>query len=121
MTVQELYDVIGDYNEVKNRLMSDKIIGKIIVKFPMDPSYGQLMDAWEKNDTEEIFKAAHTMKGVCANLALSKLSESAGLITEAFRPGKETSGNKDVTDEVKKLQLQYEEVITAIRTYEAAQ
>lgn len=121
MTVQELYDVIGDYNEVKNRLMNDRIIGKFIVKFPADPSYGLLMDAWKKNDREEIFKAAHTMKGVCANLALSNLSESAGLITEAFRPGQEASDNIDVTDAVKKLQLQYEDTVSAIRTYEAGQ
>lgn len=119
MTVQELYDVIGDYGEVKKRLMNDKIIGKFVVRFPEDPSYGQLMSAWEKQDSQEIFRAAHTLKGVCANLSLSELLKTAELITEAYRPGQEDRLQEtDMPQAIKKLQEQYQDTVTAIQNYE---
>lgn len=117
MTVQELYAEIGNYEEAQSRLMNDRFIAKFVMKFPLDPSFEQLMDAWKNNDRDAIFKAAHTMKGVCANLALSKLTGLASKITEAYRPGTEKP-SEDMSDTVQKLQIQYAETIAAIRRYE---
>ena len=118
MTVQELYTFIGNYEEVKSRLMNDRIIGKFIVKFPDDPSYGQLMEAWEQKNDELIFKASHTMKGVCANLALSDLSETVNKITEAYRPGQEqTQYRMDMPHLMMTLKAQYEAIVKAIQRF----
>lgn len=88
MTVQELYDAIGgNYKEAEERLMSEKFITKYIVKYLDDHSYETLMEEWMgEKDEEKLFRAAHTLKGVCLNLALSNLSKIAEPITENYRP-----------------------------------
>ena len=118
MTVQELYHVIGNYEEVKSRLMSDRIVEKFIVRFPGDPSYEQLMDAWDQENGEMIFKAAHTLKGVCANLSISGLFEIADQITEAYRPGQEqTQSREEISDLMAELKLRYEKTVKAIQQF----
>lgn len=118
MTVQELYDLIGNYEEVKSRLMSDRIVAKFIVKFLNDPSYEQLMQAWDQKNGEMIFKASHTLKGVCANLALSELYETANRIAEAYRPGQEqTQFRENMPDLMAALQSQYEKTVQAIQQF----
>lgn len=121
MTVQELYTEIGDYEEAKKHLMNDRLIGKFVVKFPGDPSYQQLMEAWENQDSDAIFKAAHAMKGVCANLALSRLFVLVEQVTEAYRPG-QTKKNPEanIPEIMKELQTQYKKVISAIENYQNA-
>ena len=119
MTVQELYAAIGDYEEAKKRLMSDKLIAKFVVKFPADPSYGQLMEAWEKEDSDGIFRAAHTLKGVSANLALTSLFEPVDQITEAYRPGhEERRAEVDLSALIREIQMKYQDTVEAIREYE---
>lgn len=118
MTVQELYHVIGNYEEVKSRLMSDRIVEKFIVRFPGDPSYEQLMDAWDQENGEMIFKAAHTLKGVCANLSISGLFEIADQITEAYRPGQEQAqSGEEISDLMAELKLRYEKTAKAIQQF----
>ena len=121
MTVQELYTEIGDYEEAKKHLMNDRLIGKFVVKCPGDPSYQQLMEAWENQDRDAIFKAAHAMKGVCANLALSRLSVLVEQVTEEYRPG-QTNKNPEVNipEIMTELQIQYRNVISAIESYQNA-
>ncbi len=88
MTVQELYNAIGgNYKEAEERLMSEKFISKYIVKYLDDKSFDNLISQWNGERNEELlFRAAHTLKGVCLNLALSNLSQIAEPITENFRP-----------------------------------
>ena len=122
MTVQELYSKIGNYEEAKRRLMNDKLIAKFAVRFLHDPTYGQLTEALEKGDGEEIFKAAHTLKGVCANLALSKLAELASVVTEAYRPGQNfRPSDSDISEAVQNLKERYEETVEEIKKYESEQ
>ncbi len=51
----------------------------------MDPNYEKLCDAFEKQNYEDAFKAAHTMKGVSQNLGFKDLSDSVCLLTEELR------------------------------------
>ena len=121
MTVQELYTEIGDYEEAKKQLMNDRLIGKFVVKFPGDPSFSQLVDAWEKRDGDGIFKAAHAMKGVCANLALSGLSVLVEQVTEEYRPGQTKQLPAiDMPQVMAELQEQYQNVVAAIERYQNA-
>lgn len=88
MTVQEFYEAIGgSYQEALSRLMNDGMITRFVQKFPKDPSFGELKTSLEANDTETAFRQAHTLKGVCANLALGRLTKSASEITEMLRGG----------------------------------
>lgn len=86
MTVQECYEALhGNYADAKSRLMSDKLITKFALKFPGDPSMDTLRAAVANGNREEAFRAAHTLKGVAANLAFTELSQSASVLTEQLR------------------------------------
>ncbi|MCF0142580.1 MAG: Hpt domain-containing protein [Parasporobacterium sp.] len=115
MTVAEFYEAVsGDYAEATKRLMKDSLILKFIQKFPADPSFAELKAALEAGDTETAFRQAHTLKGVCANLAFTQLTASASEITEFLRAGK--------LDDAKacfpKVSADYETVITALEKVE---
>lgn len=44
-------------------------------------------EAMETGDVETAFRAAHTLKGICANLGFKSLFEVSYDITEALRAG----------------------------------
>ena len=86
MTIRECYNELGgDYAEVKNRLCRDKLIQRLIAKFPNDDSYCRLCRAIKEGNREEAFLAAHTLKGVSANLGFARLLDSADKLTELLR------------------------------------
>ncbi len=112
MQVEELYNKIGgDYEEIKGRLMNEAVIQKFLLKFPDEPSYDRLLEAVESRDIESSFNAAHTLKGVAANLSFKKLYTALSLLNEQLRPRKENA------DEALLAQVKacYEEVVEAIR------
>ena len=119
MTVQELYaNIEGDYNEAIGRLRSDRFVGRFVVKFLDDTSCVELIDAWAAGDEQAAFKAAHTAKGVCANLSLSKLADLASSITEALRPGNEALRDQtDVDALVAQFKDSYENAATWIKRF----
>ena len=86
MTVRECYEAMGgDYEDVSGRLMTEARIKKFALMFKKDPSMGQLKDAMESGDCDSAFRAAHTLKGICANLGFASLFEASRDITEALR------------------------------------
>ena len=88
MTVEELYARIGgDYAEAISRLRMDKLVARFVVKLLDDGSPERLVSAWAEGDEGATFEAAHTVKGVCGNLALTELFQLSNDITEALRPG----------------------------------
>ena len=90
MTLQECYEAIGgSYEDVSGRLRKEALIRKFVLKFLDDPSYDTLCQAMESKNQEEAFRAAHTLKGVCQNLAFSRLYESSRDFTEQLRPGQD--------------------------------
>ena len=88
MTIQECYEKMGgNFEEVIRRLRKEDFVKKFLVKFPGDPSYGELVESMDKGDVEVGFRAAHTLKGVCQNLGLERLFKSSNEVTEALRSG----------------------------------
>ena len=88
MTVEEFYERIGgDYQDVMHRLMKEDRVAKFVKMFLSDPSYNELKQAMADDNVDTAFKAAHTLKGVTANLSLSSLNAAAIDITEALRAG----------------------------------
>lgn len=121
MNVQELYAAIGgDYDAAKKRLMNDKIISKFVVKYRNDPSYQELKDAVAAQNEEEIFRASHTLKGVAANLALTRIFQLANEITEAYRPGNEAQkAALPLEERMAQLTAVYHNTIEKINEFEA--
>lgn len=86
MTLEECYNNLhGDYNDVKSRLMNDKLIERIILKFPGDPSMNTLREKIAEGDNPAAFRAVHTLKGVAGNLGFSELYRDAFNLTEQMR------------------------------------
>lgn len=75
----------GDYEDVMARLPRENMIWKFLFKFLEDKSYGELLTAMQENDYEAAFRAAHTVKGICQNLSLTKLYEISEQLTQALR------------------------------------
>jgi HPt (histidine-containing phosphotransfer) domain-containing protein len=86
MTAKECYDAMqGNYDEILGRMGNDDRIVRFLGKFEKDPSYGLLLDSMEEKNIPEAFRAAHTMKGVCKNLAITKLADSSAVLADVLR------------------------------------
>lgn len=86
MTVKECYEEMGgNYDEVISRLRTDERVLRFLGKVHDDGSFALLGTSLADGNMEEAFRAAHTLKGVCMNLALTRLFTSANAITEALR------------------------------------
>lgn len=119
MTLEELYESIGgDYDQALRVLRVDKLINKHIRKLTTNGVVDNLLAAGETMDPTELFETAHAVKGVCANLGLTKIADAASDIAEEYRPG---NPRKLSDDEVKeKLQFvadQYETTKEGIQRY----
>lgn len=103
MTLKECYvSLNGDYDEVMGRLRSERLVQKFVLKFLNDGSYRLLLDSLAAGDRDEAFRAAHTIKGVCANLGFTSLLGSSEKLTEALRDGKPAQpGEEELIDQVK--------------------
>lgn len=117
MTIQECYQKLGgEFAQVEKRLPSVSLVRKFIIKFLDDDSFSKLCHAMQNGQREEAFRAAHTLKGVSANLGFSRLLASAGALTELLRAEAETipGGAAELLEEVKQ---DYEVTVSAIRAY----
>lgn len=117
MTLKECYAALGgDYDEVMGRLRSERLVQKFVLKFLNDGSYQLLLDSLAAGDREEAFRAAHTIKGVCANLAFNELLESSERLTEALRDGKPAQpGEEELLARVK---ADYDRAYQAISAFQ---
>ncbi len=114
MTVKECYALIGaDYDNVLSRLRTDERITKFLLKVADDKSFELLCESLKTKNMPEAFRAAHTIKGVCMNLSLTKLYASAERLTEALR-GREEFGD-DIPPLFEQLKADYESTVNGIR------
>lgn len=117
MTLQECYAAMqGDYEDAIGRLRSERLVQKFVLKFLNDGSYDLLCRSLETNNREEAFRAAHTIKGVCQNLGISKLGGSSSRLTEALRAEKQGAEIDRLAEEV---HADYQQTAEAIRTFQA--
>ena len=117
MTIQECYQVLGgDYAQVEKRLPGIHLIRKFIAKFLDDGSYPELCRAMEQGQTEEVFRAAHTLKGVSANLGFDRLTASSGELTELLR-GRTDGIPTEAVPLLDIVRQDYELTADAIRAY----
>ena len=122
MTLQELYqNMDADYEQAMRVLRMEKLLDKHIRKLAKNELVDQLVQAGERMDPEGLFEAAHALKGVCANLGLTCLSEAASKIAEEYRPGeKRHLTDAEVKEIINGLVERYQKTTEEIRKYEGA-
>lgn len=117
MTLQECYAALGgNYQDVRGRLPSEKMVQKFVLKFLGDGSYDLLIRSMEEKNYTEAFRAAHTIKGVCQNLDFTLLYRSSSALSEALRNGL-TPEAPALMEQVK---ADYAQTVAAIREFEAS-
>lgn len=120
MTLPELYQTIGgDYDQALRVLHIEKLIDKHIRKFPKNGVVDTLLDAGKTMDPTGLFETAHAVKGVCANLGLTALSDAAAEITEEFRPGNARKlPDAEIGEKLHNIEDMYNRIKEGIRQYE---
>ena len=116
MTLKDCYEQLGGgYDAVRQRLPSERMIQKFVLKFLNEGSYNDLVAAMAAKDGETAFRAAHTIKGVCLNLSFDRLHDSSDRLCEALRHG----WTDDALPLLAPVQEDYERTIAAIRAFAA--
>ena len=114
MTIEECYQELGgSYAEVCTRLPSPRLVEKFAAKFLEDQSFETLCKEMEAGCRQEAFRSAHTLKGVCLNLCLTRLSESSATVTDALRSGEDHTTPAMLA----RFDADYAQVTQSIRTY----
>ena len=87
MSLEAFYESAGgNLADVRARFLTDERIQKFLVYFFQDTSYDDLRAALTAGNSEEAFRAAHTLKGVSRDMGFTDLGEAASSVTEALRP-----------------------------------
>ena len=105
MDVKEFYNgVKGNYQGALSIMMNDMFIARMLTKFMSGNAIDQLVSLYEQKDYRGVFAAAHTLKGVAGNLAITPLYDIASVITEATR----NKDDADITKEILELKKIHE-------------
>lgn len=111
--IEQLRNAGVDVADLTERLMNNmNLITKFVKRFPDDKSYGQLILGIDNGDTEAAFRAAHSLKGVCANLSMTKLYKLLSRQVEYLRAG----DMEDGADMMPAVTEEYEKMIEAIES-----
>ena len=83
-----------ELDEAIHRFMGmEDMYEKFLLRYTEDNCLEDMKKALEDRDVESIFKSAHYMKGLAANLELTPVKEQAHIVTE------KTRGRESLTDE----------------------
>lgn len=97
MNIEECYKKMGgSYADVSSRLPNLKLIDRFFQKFLEDESFETLCLQINCGNRVEAFRAAHTLKGMCANMGFTPLFNSASRLTEELRPQTGTVSEKAI-------------------------
>lgn len=103
MTIEECYTRMNaDYTDVLRRLVSAERVRRCLTRLPDDPSFSNLDSALADHQAEDAFRAAHSIKGISANLGLTNLYESSSALEDALRDGKISNESTTLVKQVKK-------------------
>lgn len=90
MTIQDLKDFGANTDEGLARCINNEDFYMKMVRMAVnDGGYASLAAALEKKDLKAAFEAAHSLKGILGNLALTPMFEPASEMTELLRAGKD--------------------------------
>lgn len=110
---QELLNAGVDLEGAMERFLNNEAMyEKFLKKFLADPNYQGLVAAVAEKDCKKAFTAAHTLKGVCGNLALQGLYHAVCDQVECFRSDKFDEGAAMMPA----VTAEYDKVVAVITT-----
>lgn len=123
MTLEALYQNIGgDYARAIKVLRVEKLVDKHIRKLPGNQIFPALEQAGTDMDATALFENAHAMKGITANLGLTKICDLSTRIAEEFRPGNpRTMSDPEVQHMIQEIMELFHHATEEIKQYENAQ
>ncbi len=117
MTLEEFYEKVGgDYEDVCSRLGGPEVVGPIVRMLLTDRHYERCKQGLMANDMDAAFCAVHALKGICLNLDIRNVQESAAELTEILRPGSKDMDKAPAA--FRKLQSSYLDTIDALKELE---
>ena len=91
LTIESLKEYGANVEEGLTRcLQNEGFYLRLVNMILVEPSFDALQKNLAENDLRAAFEAAHALKGVCANLALTPILEPVSQITELLRAETET-------------------------------
>ena len=103
----------GDYNSTMPRFMNNEsMYRKFLNMLFKDDNLKKLNDAIQSGDLEKAFEAAHTLKGVCANLGFTQLFKVSSDLTEELRGG--APDEAKLPELLEKVSSEYKKTVDAI-------
>ena len=101
-TFEECFDAYGaDYKTTLDRFMgNEKMYKKFLNMLFQDNNLQKMGDALNTGDLKTAFEAAHTLKGVSANLGLTPLYNAVCEMVEPLRAGVSDAGYSHMYEKV---------------------
>lgn len=88
MTVRDFYAVVGgDCDAVLSRLLTEDRIRKYLLKFAANTDYTNMHAALDAQNYEDAFRFVHNLKGMSANLGMTRLFNASSELCELLRGG----------------------------------
>ena len=86
LTIDKLREWGANVDEALVRCLNNETFYLMLInKAVLDPGFEKLKEACEAGDLDQAFDAAHSLKGVTANLALTPILQPVAEITELLR------------------------------------
>ena len=109
LTVEKLRQFGANADEGLQRCMNNEAFYlKMVSRFLEDKSFDKLKAEIDNGNLEEAFKAAHALKGVLGNLAITPLYEIIFEMTELLR----NQTKCDYSDYIKKYDEKYLQLVS---------
>lgn len=109
----KLEELGADVDNTIHRFMGKETLYlNFLGKFKKDQSFANIEKQLEERNAEEAFKAAHTLKGVAANLGLDPIANLASDLTELLR-GKQQFEEVD-TEKLEKVKKELHDTYYAL-------
>lgn len=116
MELKQIYEQMqGDYDSVLERLGKEDRVKRFLFMLADKEMDQLIMDAYQEKDYERLFREAHSLKGICANLSLDKLEHSTSALVEELRDGEPKI---DITAHIQAMKEDYDMTIAAINSLE---
>ena len=89
---------------------NEALMLKFLLRFPQDQNFALLKQAMDSGNVNQAFEAAHTLKGVTGNLAMTQLFQQVSLLVEDLRNQNLSAAQAQIPE----LEAQYSRILAAL-------